>query len=264
MSNIYIVRTRHEYGSYKDWFRLAELSGFPIIYVDEMLQHDSKDTTFIVTPVNGEWNTRPRGYTQGRVILYQLEWNTDGEHNDPPCVDAIWCGDKWHAEKHGYRYVPLGSHYRLNEFADAFPTLRPLLYDVAYMGYKDPPRRARVLREMYEAGLIIAPNGWGKERSAALLASKCMVAIHQFDAMPTIAPLRMCIAAAHKLAVISETVQDKGIFTGYMDDIPYGQLANTTRLIVRDTNNRLKEAGESLYRLLAEEYTFRHAIERAL
>lgn len=261
MSNIYIVRTRHNYGSYVDFFRLAELSGFPIIYVDEMLQHDSKDTTFIVTPVNGEWNTRPRGYTQGRVILYMLEWNTDGEHNDPPSADEIWCGDKWHAEKHGYKYVPLGSHRDLNEIAGK--SVNPK-WDIAFMGYTAPPRRAKVLHEMYESGLNIAPNAWGIERSDYLIDSKCMVAIHQFNDMPTIAPLRMCIAAAHRLAVISEAVQDAGIFYGYMDYFDYDRLTHYTQLTIRNPHNRLKERGEALYHLLCEGYTFRHSIERAL
>lgn len=261
MGKTIFVRTRHRYVPYDDFFRLAELSGYPIIYVDEMLQHDSVDTTFVISPVNGEWNTRPRGYTQGRVILYMLEWNTDGEHNDPPCADSIWCGDKWHAEKHGYKYVPLGSHPLLNEYAEV-ETYKE--YDAALMMYRAPPRRARIIHALYESGLKLAPDGWGIDRSRILLQSKCMAMIHQWDGLPVLPPLRMCIAAAHKLAVISETIENLGMFYGYMDCLPYEDLARMTKLIIRNPHNRLKERGEALYHLLCVGYTFKHAIERAL
>lgn len=266
MSNVYFCATQYYldggYGSYQDWFKLAELSGYPVIPLSQL--DPQSDNTYIVTPLNDQWLQgwqNPRA----RIIHYELEWRTDwrASVNEPPGVAEVWVGDKAYAEKIGARYVPIGSHKLLNELhysSEGFSKN----YDVAFMGYKDPPRRARILHEMYEAGLTIAPNGWGIDRSNLLFESKCMVAIHQFDFMPTIAPLRMCIAATHRLAVISEGVQDKGIFMGYFDDIPYGQLAYATRLIVRNPHSRLKERGEALFELLCNRYTFRHAIERAL
>lgn len=265
MTKTIFVRTRHHYVPYDDLFRLAELSGYPIIYVDEMQAHDAPDVTFIISPVNGEWNTRPKGYTQGRVILYMLEWNTDGSHNAPACADEIWCGDKWHSEVHGYRYVPLGSHPGLNEaWQYPAPEGDGKLYDVAFMGYTAPSRRAKLLQEMFTLGLRIAPNAWGRERSELLIRSNLMLFIHQFDNMPTIPPLRMCIAAAHKIPVISETVRDKGMFDGYLSIAPYDMLVTNVRLVVHNIPKAFHLTGESLYHLLCEDYTFRRSIESNL
>lgn len=165
--SIIFVRTRHNYGSYVDFFRLAELSGYPIIYVDQMLQHDSKDTTFIISPVNGEWNERPKWFTLGKVILWQLEWNWDGEHNVPASVDEVWNSDKCHAEKNDYKYVPMGSHEGLNA-----TYLRPSVdnsYDVAQISYQTP-RRQMITQQLKDKQLILAPmqSLWGIDRSNVL------------------------------------------------------------------------------------------------
>lgn len=267
MSNVYFCATdfylQGGYGSYQDWFKLAELSGYPVIPLSQ-LDPDS-DNTYIVTPLNDEWLQgwqNPRA----RIIHYELEyrWDWRKDVDEPPGIAEVWAGDRWYAGQIGARYVPLGSHPGLNEDTLHYPGYVYVDYDLAFMGYTAPPRRAKVLYEMYESGLTIAPNGWNRFRSEKLLDSKCMVAIHQLDNMPVLPPLRMCIAAAHKLAVISETVEDLGWFRGYVDCVPYNELARMTKLIVRNPHSRLKDRGEALYHLLCEHYTFRHAIERAL
>jgi hypothetical protein len=264
MTNVYFCKTDYAiqggYGSHSDFWRLVELSGYPIIPVSQI--DPRSDNTYIFTPTNGE--TQNGWYNpRARIVLYQLEWNTDQSHTPPPGVE-VWCGDKHHSEQYGYKYVPLGSHPGLN-----LATHRPKVstyarYDMAAMMYRDPPRRARLLNQMSAMGLSIAPDGWGQTRSADLMDSRAMVLIHQFDNLPVLPPLRMCIAAAHKLAVITEHVADAGIFTGFIDDLPYESMAQMVYLITHNPNNRLKEQGETLYRMLCEDYTFRHSIETAL
>lgn len=251
------------YGSYKDWFRLVELSGYPVIPLSEL--DPQSDNTYIVTPLNGEWQQGWQ-HPRARIIHYELEWRTDwrAEVNEPPGVAEVWAGDKWYAQQIGARYVPLGSHPNLNEYPTNPKVSTYARYDVAYMGYRGPHRRAHILNELDNTGVKIAPDNWGQMRSGNLLDSRCMVAVHQFDNMPTFAPLRMCIAAAHKIAVISEQVADAGIFAGMVDHYPYSDLARMTALTVRDPFNRLQEQGEALYHMLCEGYTFRKSIERSL
>lgn len=251
------------YGSYRDWFRLVELSGYPVIPLAQL--DPESDNTYIVTPLNDEWL---QGWQQprARIIHYELEWRWDwrAEVDEPPGVAEVWAGDKHFADQIDARYVPIGSHPGLCE-VEHWPTRnhRPL-HDLAFMGYRDPARRFRLLHELIQSGVTIAPDGWGKDRSMNLLTCQCMLAIHQHDNMATIPPLRLCIAAAHKLAVISEQVADAGIFTGLVDHFPYRDLARMAKLIVRDPYNRLTEQGLALYDKLCVEHTFRKSIEAAL
>lgn len=250
------------YGSYQDWFRLVELSGYPVIPLTQL--DPQSDNTYIVTPLNNEWL---QGWRQprARIIHYELEWRWDwrAEVDEPPGIAEVWAGDKHFAGSIGARYVPIGSHPGLNEFYTPREKMIPR-WDVSFMGYRAPNRRASLLHQIESTGLSIAPDAWGKTRSGNLLESACMLAIHQHDNMVSIPPLRLCIAAAHKLAVISERVADAGIFTGMIDHFPYADLANMAKLIVRDPYNRLVEQGLALYDKLCVEQTFRKSIEAAL
>lgn len=263
MFEIIFAKPAHEYGTHVDFWRLVELSGFPIIPLSEI--DPQSDNVYLYTPNNGE-NQNGWQNPRARIIHYALEWNLDGKDNTPPGVTDVWCGDKAHAEKYHYKYVPLGSHPGLNEYPNLPKVSEYNRYDVAFMGYKDVTRRARVLHDLYESGVRIAPNGWGQVRSADLLDSKCMIAIHQWDNLAVLPPLRMCIAAAHKLTVITETVEDAGIFQHDIIQWPYEQLAHMTRLIVRDQYQgaMLRALGEQLFQKLCVDFTFRQSIERAL
>lgn len=264
MGDVYFVQTdwyrNGGYRSHVDFWRLVELSDYPVIPLSQ-LDPDSNNT-YIITPVNGEWQQGWRN-PRARIILYALEWNIDGEHNVPPGVAEVWCGDKWHSEKHGYRYVPLGSHPGLN-VESAHKPQRPL-YDVALMMYRDPPRRAKMIANMRQQGLGIAPDGWGVDRSLTLIQSHCMVAIHQWDNLPVLPPLRMCIAAAHCLPVITEQVADRGVFSyQYLLQSNYASLANTARLMTQYSTRDLGEIGQALYDFLCVDFTFRQSIEAVL
>lgn len=263
---IYFVKTRHEYGPYVDLFKLATLSGYPVIYPDEVEAHDAPDVVFIISPINGEWQHWPQGYTKGRLILYQLEWNIDNQHNTPPAVNEVWMGDKWQAEKSGYRYVPLGSHCGLN----TFPTHTAItLYDVAQFSYQTFRRQA-VTNQMMALGLRIAKSEglWGDERSYALMASRLCIHIHQWDNMPTIAPLRWCIAAAHGLPLISESIQDAGIFgRTYLMQSNYPNIAAFAHYLLDPANHyesELADKARNLHNLLCQNWTFSRMIEASI
>lgn len=259
---IIFLRTRHEYHSYSDWFKLAELSGYSIRYLDEIETFDAPDNVYIIAPVSGEWRHWPKGYTQGRMILYQLEHNIDGEHFTPEAVSEVWAGDKWQADKCGFRYVPMGSHEGLGRnMADKHEKI----YDVSQIAYQTY-RRQNITRQLLEAGLRLSPNEnlWNFSRSLALVQSEIMLHVHQWDNIPAIAPLRWCLAAAHHLPIVSEQVADRGIF-GYthMMQADYEHLPRFVSHVLKDPR-LLADYAAALHTLLCHEWTFKHMVEASV
>jgi len=261
MSDVQFVATdfylQGGYGSYVDWFKLAELSGYEVIPISEMDAYDSSKC-YIITPYNGEWTEGWPG-AKARIISYELEYRQ--EIAKPLGVSEVWAGDVWYANKLGMRYVPIGSHLGLNKESHSQKLVG---WDIALMMYRDLFRRAHVINQLIELGLTIAPDGWGIQRSHLLLSSKCMVAIHQWQEWPCVAPLRMCIAAAHKLAVISEEVADKGLFAGLLPTLHYADMGALVASAIRSPYSKMPEFGEMLYQKLCVDYTFKKSIEAAL
>ena len=262
MTDVTFVRTRTYYQPYDDLFRLAELSGFPVIYIDEIDANDASKT-YIFTPNNGEtlggWP-----HARARIIFMQMEWHTDHKPVElPPGVAECWNGDRWHSQLINARHVPMGSHECLNLYPGKQDEKQ---YDIALMGYYDVWRRARIRDQFKERGITIAPNGWGVERDEILRQSRVMVHVHQWDNMPTIAPLRWCLAAAYDLPIISESVNDRRPFNegdfltcGYDDLVEF-----VTAHLQTLGNGRLEMVGQNLHRTLCRELTFRESVERAL
>lgn len=263
MSDIQFVATNFflqgGYVPYTDWFKLAELSGYEVIPISKM-DVDDPSKCFVITPYNSEWTQGWPG-AKARIIHYELEYRH--EIAKPPGVSDVWCGDVYYANKLGMRYVPIGSHIGLTVHEDV-PTFMSEHYDVALMCYRAPHRRAHIINQMRELNLSIAPDGWGVWRTINLFNSSCMVAIHQWQEWPCIAPLRMALAAAHKLALISETVIDKGMFAGLLPTLHYADMAALVAQAVRSPNSKLPELGEMLYQKLCVDYTFKRSIEAAL
>lgn len=254
------------YRSYTDYFRLAELAGYPIIPLSEL--DPQSDNTYIVTPLNDEWL---QGWQKpkARIIHWELEWRWDwrADVDTPPGVSEVWASDKWFAESIGARYVPMGSDDRLCE-ALYFRTASPAgwFYDTTQIAYQTP-RRAKVTEQLKGFGLRIAPceNQWGIDRSVNLIKSGVMVHVHQNDNQPGIAPLRWCLAAAHKLPIISETVNDRGIF-GYTHMVTsgYNTLAEFTAHMLKHSPLELENYALALHNLLCERLTFRKSVEAAV
>lgn len=247
------------YRSYVDFFRLVELSGYPIIPLSQL--DPNSDNTYIITPLNGEWLngwTNPRA----RIIHWELEWRTDwrAEVNEPPGVAEVWASDKWYATQIGARYVPVGGNVNLNESGN-YPEY-PVNYDVSLLSYQTH-RRQVVTAQLENAGLRLAPisNLWGRQRSITLLQSHAMVHVHQHDHMPTVAPLRLCLAAAHRLPLISETIRDAGIFDyRYMMQARYETLASFSAHVLSD-KHILADYAYSLYDLLCVQQVFKRVVD---
>lgn len=269
MSDVLFVATdfylNGGYRSYTDFFRLVELSGYPVISISEMDPADSSKT-YIITPLNDEWLAGWPG-AKARIIHYELEWRWDwrADVNEPPGVAEVWAGDKWFAESIGARYVPMGSHAELNLLYEK-PQQVGKLYDVAQISYQ-VHRRQVITQQFLQLGIQLAPteNLWGLDRSIALTRSQVMVHVHQHGNAPGVAPLRWCLAAAHRLPIITEHIPDRGIFGhSYMRMANYDFLARFTSLCIRDHWNQFADFGLALHNLLCEDLTFRKSIEKAL
>jgi hypothetical protein len=266
MGDVIFCRPRHEYQSYSDLYRLIQMSGYPLIYIDEI--NPFSDDVYIITILNGEWQDGWPGAT-AQIILYDLEWHLPtgdlqqwNEEIRRPGVARVWAADKWYAEKIGAEYVPLGSHPGLGNGAD----VSGKMYDVALMAYLGPHRRAHVVHQLQDYRLTLAPNAWGAERDEILIQSRAMVHIHQHGGVQTVAPQRWALAAAYKLPLISETVESWGVFDHtHMIVSDYGNLAECAQTWVRrNPPEVLQSYGEKLYQLLCVEHTFRKCVEAAL
>lgn len=271
MSDVIFVATQFYldggYRSYVDFFRLVELAGYPIIPLSQMDASDASKT-YIVTPLNDEWLNGWPG-AKARIIHWELEWRWDwrADVNEPPGVAEVWASDKLFAISIGAKYVPMGSDERLNEdypLGTAANTGKR--YDVAQVSYQ-VPRRQAITQRLKAEGLSVAQNEnlWGLERSAVLCQSKVMVHVHQHETAPGVAPLRWCLAATHKLPLITETIPDRGIFGySYLLMTSYNFLPEFTAMVVRDSYGRLQDFGLALHNLLCRDLTFRKSVEAAL
>lgn len=258
MSDVTFARTRWHYQPYDDFFRLAELSGFPTCFVDEIPKSGAHDKTYILSPINGEWKQGIE--TDARVILWHLEYGLD--RPQIPGLSEVWVSDAWYSKKIGAKHVLMGSHPGLNMRSSDRPVRR---YDAAWLAYT-PPRRGQVYDWMREAGLSVAPNGWGQERHDILTQSACMVTAHQLDDFHCMPPLRLALCAAYHLPYITETPFAISPFTHeQIITADYGQLADTVAYWTRRMPQQdLKAYGEALFQYLCIEHSFRKTIERAL
>jgi hypothetical protein len=264
VSQVYFVKTRTVYDPYKDFFRLAELSGYPIIYCDEI--DIESYNTYIFTPLNGENN---HGWKDAKcqIILWDMEWRIGESSYEwaenllviPPGVQRVWASDRWYAARIGAQYVPLGSHAGLagDAIADGNG------WDVAPLAYRTG-RRTALLDDMERRGLTVVPNGWGDDRDARLKEAKVVLHIHQHDKVPTVAPLRFAIAAAWHKPLISESVHDVGIFESSVLYADYAHLTDYTTLMVRRYPEFLRDKADALHDMLVISNSFRSFVEGAL
>lgn len=257
MDDIVFCRTRYHYDSYSDFFRLVELSGFPLIYLDEIDPTDASKT-FIFSPLNGEIQNDGKmvGWpdAKARVVHWNLE---QGCYEPVPGLAETWVCDPLLAQECGARYVMMGSHAGLK----AEDTITPGLYfDLIALSYWTH-RRQLVRDKMLTRGLRIAPDGWAEERHKNLSASYAMLHIHQNDGKPYYAPQRWCIAAAYRMPLISETLGVRGPFPAEtFTEVDYMELQYAFSR--SDLNGR--ETGEALYQFLCIDNPFRKTVESAV
>lgn len=263
MSGVYFVRTAYHYVPYDDLFTLAELSGYPVIALNEI--DPQSDNTYIVTPLNGEWENGWLG-ARARIIHWELEWRVDerSAQPEPPGVSEVWHMDARAADRIGARYVPVGSHPGLNLLNGSHGSVEKT-FDVIHLAYQNY-RRQTITNALKDAGLELAPchDLWGMKRSIALAASRVMVHSHQWDNQAGVPGLRFAVAAAHRIPVISESVSTRGMFGyTYLPTADFEYLPTFVIHMLKDERLLADYAG-ALNNLLCERKTFRRIVEEAL
>lgn len=256
------ARTRHTYQSYGDFWKLAELSGYPLCFVDE-IDVDS-DETYVLTPMNGEveglypsWRTP--GNRRARLIWWFLErldstpMLGDGSfERHRRAFDQVWVSDRWMSRQHdALRHVVLGSDRRLGR-----PKLKNV-YDYTHQSYVWGRREAFYL-QLRAMGLREGPNAWEGERDLVLRRSVVMVHVQQYE-LPLYTPLRFALAAAYALPLVTERLADPYPL-GFIDQAPFGELPALVRGVVKAPGDR----GARLLSELCDERTFLSEVEAAL
>jgi hypothetical protein len=248
MTEIIFVHTAWHYKTYEDFFRLAALSGYPVIPLSELNPADDSKT-YVITPLNGEWSAgwdSPRA----RIIHHDLEWRHAHDYPHIPGVSEVWASDAWYAMQTGARYVTLGSHPDLP--LHPLPEKpEPPKWDVAFLAYMNP-RRAMISAQLQQMGLTIAPNGWDEQRHDILTHVRAMVHVHQWDEFRCIAPQRWAVAAAYRLPIISE------------ECFAFDEASDVNLVLRRGHEQPLAYIADQLYQHLCIEKPFRKCVDAAV
>lgn len=271
--NIIFVRTRHEYGSYRDYWKLVELAGFDTCFVDEMnLQSDS---FYIVSPINGEF--RPHidhcrknvfGPKNAIVAWWNLERPDAGTEPLRVVIDDVmkyadvaWTADRHYASlDHRQQPVVLGSDARLCANFER----REIAYDFTHQSYVWG-RRDDVFTPLRASKLREGPNAWFEERDAILKSSRILVNVHQTPA-PIGEPIRFAMAAAYKMPMISERLAAPFPLVPGADYIELSHHEITKAVFAAHSipSEKLQSLGESLFQRLCVEWTFRRGVEEGV
>lgn len=267
MTKITFVKTRHNYDSYMDFWRLVELSEFPIIYVDEV--DVSKPGVYIVGTMNGEW--RPHIDNQkdkvrnAHLVLWNIERPSGsagavgkyGQSNRELIynrhIDEVWVSDRRLADETHLRFVVLGSDEGLGEpGADK-------VYDFCHMSYEVPRRTG-----IYKHFTNIGPNAWPPERDDILKKSRFAVNVHQ-DVHPFQEPLRFALFAAYGLPIISESIYDSFPWSDeYMVYAEYDGLPGKIKQVLKDDYLHWQAVGQRARALMCHDYQFGKVVRQAV
>lgn len=258
------ARTRHEYASYGDFWRLVTAAGFPTCYVDEInLADDTK--TYIFTPINGEvmprlpaWRTR-----RCKIVWWNLERPEDETLPSSldavrGSVDAIWVSDRVYAGLHrDLNYARLAGHVNLGARTS------DRRYDVCHLAYVNG-RRGPIVNSLLQAGLRIAPEAYGREaQDRSLACSHVVLNTHQYDGMYILAPIRFAVAASYAIPIVSEPYRDAA---AHALCAARASTADLTRTILQllATPDRLRESGDALHEALCRKTDFGCEVRVAL
>lgn len=258
-------RTRYEYGTYADFWRLVELSGFRWSYLDDI--DWQKRQTVIATPKNGEWQAIPRK-RRAKLIWYMTErcradYGPDDMSNEANlyAADEIWMADAAMARKYGAQYVMMGGcenfgHIRCDHSQ----------YDIITLMYWSG-RRQVLQHSLKRFSNGDAEHGtWGQAREDRINASRLMVSAHQDDA-PWIEPFRFMLAGVYGKPILTESLADGG---HWVQGIHYfscslEEMGDYAAFLLRPEHEvLLARAGANAWSLVCREHRFRSNIEEAL
>lgn len=276
---VIFAKTRYDYTSYSDYWKLVELSNFKTCFVDDI--HIDLPCIYITAPINGEFrphisgerNRVPPERRKAKVIWHNLErpdsgnWKLEtignGASNEvdeiTKYVDYVWSSDRWFASLDPRMvYVTLGSHPGLCPA----PVSGLFEYHIAHLSYV-------VARRSFIYGAVaknfsVAPCGWDDERHRILDHSLVMLNVHQTP-FPIIEPLRFALAAAYSMPMITEEVNDPYPLERdvHLISAPYSDLPEVVKARLTETG-RLRQIGKNLHQKLCQEITFRNGVEDAI
>jgi hypothetical protein len=259
---VLFARTRWHYQPYDDLFRLAELSEYPVVYLDEV-DWQCGDTV-IASPHNGEWFGIPER-KKTRLIWFNIERaepSTDyskGGKDKPSNVDEVWVADRYLAKLTGAKYVFMGGDARLG----GNPSLTKDFDVITLMAFFG--RRMNLWSDLRVLRLADDPDGlWGAERHRRMRKSHLLVSAHQ-DGYQYIEPPRFMLAGVYGLPLVTETVLDGGYYEQgihYLSTYIEGLRDLAVRLM--DDPQRMALMGRALKQLVCVEHPFKKEIEGAL
>jgi hypothetical protein len=271
MSEIVFARTRHVYDSYLDFWRLAELSEYPIIYLDEM-ELLNKDMTYISAPFNGEFHELEGKKRECKLILWNLERPAGSgglnkyirhlhAHIRKGRIDNVIVSDITLANETKFIYVPVGSHEGLG--SPGTEKHYDFIHLMCYSNRRGPLFQTPEMPRERFADCSIAMNGWGEERHTRLQQSKYMLNVHQDDDL-YMEPLRFALAAAYGLPVITENLYAKS--PPYVEGITTFPLPWAEEVMMRAVQkyDEFVEGGLKLREAMIGPYSFRRCIGRNL
>lgn len=289
MTEIVFAKPVHKYDSYYDFYRLAELSGFPIISVSDI--DITRDYIVITAPMNGDYKEHFVGnlaiweatgeITGGQLmrqkqsglprLAHLIVWNLErpsgsgsvGQYAadskswiDNRFCDEVWVSDPSMADETMLRYVTLGSDYGLGE-----PAWENKHYDFTHMSVTIP-RRVHIYKEFNNIG----PNCWPWDepsRDEVLKASKFALNVHQ-DNFPFSEPLRFALFAAYGLPVISERLNTTHPYDNDIATHGYHGLVTALKAALTDDYEQWKERGLRLRKRLCEDLQFGKMVRKAV
>jgi hypothetical protein len=266
---IAFVRTGHYYEPYIDFFKLAELAGFPIIQLSEV--DVSQHKVFIVSPHNGEWNPHISNQDDKPRNAHLILWNIErpsgskgsvgnyGESNRKLIYDRyfdeVWVSDRRLADETTLRYVTLGSHEGMGSISN------DKRYVFCHMSY-EVPRRQTILKHFNPDD--IGQNCWPPERDDVLRQSYFALNIHQ-DNHPFQEPLRFALFAAYGLPIISESIYDAYPYGNEtMAFANYDDLVRRTRELLKSDYGQWREMGERCREMMCNEFEFGKMVRQAV
>ncbi len=287
MTKITFVRSTHLYESYRDFWRLVELCGFPTIYENEL--DITQPGVYIITPMNGNFiehmtgdvnHWRETGEAVGGQMAQQLVsglprlahiiiWNLERpsgsgsvggyakecfKWTETRIADEVWVSDSVLADETGTRYVTLGSHPGLGELSDK------AVFDFCHMSMVNP-RRTTIYKNFTKEQT--GPNCWPPERDEVLRSSKFALNVHQ-DNYPFCEPLRFALFAAYGLPIISEVLRSGSPYGDNIITYSYHDLAAGLKVALNDDYDQWKKRGRALHRLLCYDLQFGDVVRQAV
>ncbi len=288
LAEIIFAKPVYHYDSYRDFWQLVELSGFPIIWVNEI--DITKDQIIITAPMNGDYKEHFVGnlahyeetgeITGGQLKLqkdsglprlsHMIVWNLERPSGsgsvpeyakdskswiDNRFADEVWVSDPALADETMLRYVILGSDYGLGEL----PTEHKQ-YDFTHMSVPNP-RRVQIYKHFGSSQ--IGQNCWPPKRDEVLKLSRFALNVHQ-DNFPFCEPLRMALFAAYGLPIVSERLKSGFPYGSDIMQVSYHNLVEKLKEVLGSDYEQWQEMGMRLRQKMCEDLQFGKVVRQAV